>query len=63
MTGIANAIVGLWLLPVTLFILLPLAMLVTWMAYKAVQPMLGSGRKIEEIEDETLADTGLFTKV
>ena len=62
MTGIANVIVGFWLLPVTLFILLPLAMLFFWLVFKAVQPILGSSRVIDDVQDDRIVEHGLFNR-
>lgn len=61
MTGIVNVIVGMWLLPVTLFILIPLAMLVAWMVYRGVRPMLVSSRRIEDVQGERIDESILVS--
>ena len=59
MNGLENIIVGLWFLPVTLYIIIPLTMLVSWLSYQAVRPMFMS-RAAEESEQR--ADSALYSK-
>ena len=45
MNGISELIVGLWLLPVTVFFLIPLFMLVVWSLAKLSGRIMGSMKK------------------
>jgi hypothetical protein len=45
MNGISELIVGLWLLPVTVFFLIPLFMLVVWSLAKLSGRMVGTMKK------------------
>lgn len=45
MNGISELIVGLWLLPVTVFILIPLLMLVVWSLAKLSGCLVGYMKK------------------
>lgn len=53
MTGITDGIVGLWFLPVALYIVLPLAMLCCWLVWRLINPQKyrrHAAVKQEEIE-------------
>lgn len=49
MTGLANVIIGLWFLPVTLFILIPLTILVAWLVYRATLSLMGHRQSSESL--------------
>jgi hypothetical protein len=48
MFGTTDLIVYLWLLPVTLFIIVPLAMLCVWSVFQLVKPLLRSTNEAKE---------------
>ena len=60
MTGMTDAIVGLWLLPVTLFIIIPLAMLCGWAVIKLFRSPMKKQANVRQ--NETLEDELILTK-
>jgi uncharacterized membrane protein len=51
MTGFAEIIIGMWLLPVTLYIILPLAMLSFWLLGRLISPKNGNQPGIARQDD------------
>lgn len=62
MNGIENIIVGLWFLPVTLFIIVPLAMLVAWLSFQAVKSLVGGRSRVVEESQEQRVDTTAYVE-
>lgn len=62
MNGIENIIVGLWFLPVTIFIIIPLAMLIAWLSFKAVRPLVVSRSRVSEESPEQSVDSAAYSK-
>ena len=62
MTGIANAIVWMWFLPVVLFIVLPLTMLCCWLVWRVVAQrkarLTVAVREIKTVKPEMMAKAG-----
>ena len=51
-------IVGLWIVPVTLFIIVPLVILLTWGLAQILKPLV-TIKKVEKTE-ETMVETGRY---
>ena len=62
MNGFENIIVGLWFLPVTLFIILPLAMLISWLSFQAVRTLVTPRSRVTEESSEQIADSAAYSK-
>ena len=62
MSGLENIIIGLWFLPVTLFIIIPMAMLVAWISFQAVRPLVGSRSRVAEESSEKILDPAAYLK-
>jgi hypothetical protein len=60
MTGMTDVIVSLWLLPVTLFIIIPLATLCGWAVINLSRSLMKTKAKANQ--DETLEDDLILTK-
>ena len=58
MTGLADAIVGFWFLPVILFVFLPLIMLCAWTLFGLTMSMVRKQRTVER-EDNLMDTVGL----
>ncbi len=54
----AELIVGLWLVPVTLFIIIPLVILLTWGIARLLKPLV-SIKKAQKTEERVLETAGL----
>lgn len=55
MSGISDLIVGMWFLPVTLCIFIPLAILVGWSMTRLGKPM-GTPESREEVDEPAIAN-------
>jgi hypothetical protein len=60
MTGITDAIVGFWLLPVTLFIIVPLVTLCGWAVIKPFRSLMKKRAKVNQ--NENLEEGIILTK-
>jgi len=63
MIGVTDGIVGLWFLPVVLYIVLPLTMLCCWLVWRIVNPQkyrgeAATGRETEATSPESPVKAG-----
>ena len=64
MNGLADVIVGLWFLPVTLYILIPLTMLFGWLIGRLIMRLrlllrVGGGQDVQEVSGKFLTKAGV----